>query len=148
MAVRTVQVVADAVEQPLAAAARRRRAVDRHRVDQTGGEALLNRARGARERDVPTVGGASPLVERQLDAEQHERDQERRFRRQGGPHPRPLCTALGGQYCRILSARCRPAGAGAGVSSAVAGAAARAVAAALPAPPTRVPHSPQNFAPG
>ena len=55
---KAVQLVADAVEQPLAAAEQRRRQIDLHLVHQPGGEVLLRGTRSAGQRDVLAARGA------------------------------------------------------------------------------------------
>src|SRR5205823_623746 len=64
----SVQIVAHAVEQPLAAAEQRRRDVQLHLVDQAGAQVLLCGLRAAGERDVLAARGAPRLLERRLDA--------------------------------------------------------------------------------
>lgn len=63
-----MQIVADAFEQPLTTAEKRRREVDLHLVDQSDGEILLRDIRSAGERYVFAAGGAPRLFERCPDA--------------------------------------------------------------------------------
>src|ERR1700693_5533121 len=63
-----VQVVADAVEKPLAAAEERRHQADLHLIDEVGGEVLLCRLCSAGKRYILTARRSARLFERRLDA--------------------------------------------------------------------------------
>jgi hypothetical protein len=69
-----MQIVAEAIEQPLTAAEERGHEVDFHLIHQAGGEILLGGVRSTRERHILAAGGAPGRFERRLDAVGDERE--------------------------------------------------------------------------
>ncbi len=63
----TVQIVADSVEQALAAPQQRRNEMDFHLVDEPRGQILRSGIRTAGKRYVLAAGGSSSLIERRSD---------------------------------------------------------------------------------
>src|SRR5882762_5123871 len=74
-----VQIVADAIEEPLTAAEKRGHQVDLHLVHQAGREILPGGMRPAGERNILAAGGSPRLFERRLDAVGDEREARSAF---------------------------------------------------------------------